>query len=277
MTVRDPHTEVGDGAADRVAATTSATAAEPAAVATEPAPLATPPCPRCGTPLRDDQDWCLNCGAAATTRVAAPTGWRAPLAIAAAVLALAFIGLGVAFLAVSNDSDELTRLGAQVTTTQALPAAPTPAATPTPTPTPPAAGQAVPDAATGDDELPGLDSLPEATGGGSQEPGSTDDDTGGTNDTGGTRQVGSWPFGRSAFTVVLLSSPTRAAANRRARQLAGGGTDVGVLDSDDFRSLNGGYFVVFSGQYDSRDAAEDALAGLSADAPGSYVRRVTPR
>ena len=285
MTVRDPYAKAGDADGDRAATEAAATARSAGAPApseaAEPAVAAPPPCPRCGTPLREDQDWCLNCGAAATTRVAPPAGWRAPLAIVAAVLALAFAGLVVAFLAVSNDSDELTRLGAKATTNQAVPAAPTPAPPAAASGTVcPAAGGVGVGVAAGDDALPGLDSLPEATGGSQEDDegsGSGSGSMSGGTGTGGSSQVGTWPSGRSAFTVVLLSSPTRAGANRRARTLSGSGTDVGVLDSDDFSSLNGGYFVVFSGQYDTRDAAEDALTGLSADAPGAYVRRVTPR
>lgn len=241
----------------------------------EPAPVRGA-CPRCGTELRDDQEWCLSCGAAARSRVAAPKGWRAPLAIVAAVLALAFAGLLVAFLAVSDDSDELTRLAAQQSTSD-LPAGATPTPTPPPAATPaPSAtrAQTVPPATPEGDSgnLPGLDALPDedAADDGGEDPAGGD---GG----GGGGEVGTWPDGRSAFTVVLSSSPTRAAARKRAREIAQGGTDVGVLDSDEFKSLRSGYFVVFSGQYDSRDAAERALDGLSGDAPGAYVRRVTPR
>jgi len=277
MTVRDPQTEPRTDPQTEPR-TDPAPAPEPAPAAlaaSEPSPARV--CPRCATPLREEQDWCLACGAAATSRIAAPEGWRAPLAVIAAVVALAFAALLVAFLAISDDSDELTRLAAQGAATQAATPAPTPPA-PAPTPTPaasptPGAGQTVPPASTtgpGDD-LPGLDGLPEAGGGADDDAGATAGGTG----TGG--EVGTWPSGRSAFTVVLLSSPSRAGANRRARELAGSGTDVGVLDSDEFRSLRGGYFVVFSGQYGSRDAAEDALQGLSDDAPGAYVRRVTPR
>lgn len=275
MTVRDPQTEP-----EPEAQAPTPDPATPATLATEPLTPepAVAPCPRCGTSLREDQDWCLNCGAAATSRIAAPAGWRAPLAVVAAVLALAFAGLLIAFLAVSDDSDELTRLAAQEAAQPAetTPAPAAPAATPSVTPAPatPGAGQTVPPATAGDDAgaLPGLDSLPEAEdGGASSDDGATDDDAGGSS------EVGTWPSGRSAFTVVLLSSPSRAGADRRARELAGAGTDVGVLDSDEFTSLRRGYFVVFSGQYDSRDDAEDALRSLSGDAPGAYVRRVTPR
>src|SRR3954449_13337971 len=32
-------------------------------------------CPRCGAQLADDQEWCLNCGAATETEVVEARGW----------------------------------------------------------------------------------------------------------------------------------------------------------------------------------------------------------
>lgn len=49
-------------------------------------------CPLCGTPLRPDQDWCLRCGAAARTRLAAPAKWKLLVAV---LVAIALISLGV--------------------------------------------------------------------------------------------------------------------------------------------------------------------------------------
>ena len=62
-------------------------------VATPPAERASAPvsdaCPMCGAPLRGEQDWCLSCGAAARTRLAATPNWRAPIAVLAILAALA--------------------------------------------------------------------------------------------------------------------------------------------------------------------------------------------
>ena len=44
--------------------------------------------------------------------------------------------------------------------------------------------------------------------------------------------------------------------------------------SDDFSSLRKGYWVVFSGQYDSRSAAETAAEDAGS---GAYARRIVPR
>jgi hypothetical protein len=79
---------------------------------------------------------------------------------------------------------------------------------------------------------------------------------------------------------VLASLPTsagRPAATAKARQaLAAGLRQVGVLDSSRYASLHPGYFVVFSGTYDSLSDAQDA-ASRAADAGygNAYARRVT--
>lgn len=279
--------------------------ADPAAAPPEPAELTEPvaaeappvveapmPCPRCGAPLRADQEWCLNCGAAARTQIAAPSGWRAPVAIVAAVLTVALAGLVVAFLAISDDSDELTKIAQNQTQTQALPGQPQqpPATAPAPTAAP--ATTAAPDPAASATPVPTITPAPDEPGastdtpvpdpadpGASPQPGDPNATTSPSPGigTGTTAAIGKWPAGKDAFTVVLLSSPTRSGARKRAKQLAAGGTEVGILHSDDFSSLRSGYWVVFSGQYDTRDAAESAVSGLKGESPSAYVRKVTPR
>jgi hypothetical protein len=71
---------------------------------------------------------------------------------------------------------------------------------------------------------------------------------------------------------VLASTRDRPEAEEKAR--AAGGADVGVLRSDDYSSLRKGYWVVFQGQFDTRDAAETAAEDAAGDA---YARRVVPR
>ena len=75
---------------------------------------------------------------------------------------------------------------------------------------------------------------------------------------------------------MLESSATREAADARAEELAGQGVSVGVLDSNDFSSLEPDRFVVFSGQYDSQRAADQARESLQGQVEGAYVRRVVP-
>jgi septal ring-binding cell division protein DamX len=91
-----------------------------------------------------------------------------------------------------------------------------------------------------------------------------------------TPTIAEWPAGTTAWTIVLESSATREAADARAEELAGQGISVGVLDSNDFSSLEPDRFVVFSGQYDSRRAADQARQDLSGQVAGAYTRRVVP-
>jgi hypothetical protein len=46
-------------------------------------------CPLCGAALGTAQEWCLSCGAAARTRLAATPRWRAPLLVLGVVIVLA--------------------------------------------------------------------------------------------------------------------------------------------------------------------------------------------
>jgi hypothetical protein len=96
-----------------------------------------------------------------------------------------------------------------------------------------------------------------------------------TSDT-GTPEIADWPAGKDAWTVVLEASETREAAEARANELVQQGIPVGILDSDDYGSLEPGRFVVFSGQYDSQRAADQGLEDLSGQVEGAYVRHVSP-
>jgi hypothetical protein len=90
-----------------------------------------------------------------------------------------------------------------------------------------------------------------------------------------------WPSSRSsAYTIVLASLP---AASGRSQPLAlahkalsAGLGDVGILDSKRFASLHPGYFVVFSGTFDSYSAASGALSQAHANGfSAAYVRQVS--
>jgi hypothetical protein len=87
-----------------------------------------------------------------------------------------------------------------------------------------------------------------------------------------------WPA-RNGFTVVLESIPVsagRSFAVARARAAARSGLpQVGVLDSEQFSSLHPGYFVVFSGVYGTRSAADQARITASAKGyPAAYARDI---
>jgi hypothetical protein len=82
-------------------------------------------CPLCGTPLSPEQDWCLRCGAAARTRLAATPNWKAPIATIAVVAALALAILAAALVKLAGGSGSSS---APATTTVTSPATSTPAA-----------------------------------------------------------------------------------------------------------------------------------------------------
>ena len=92
-------------------------------------------------------------------------------------------------------------------------------------------------------------------------------------------EVIEWPQGQNGWTIVLASIPEtsgRAAAMGEAREaLAAGLTDVGVLDSSEFSGLHPGYFVVFTGTFNSQSEAEAALDTATASYPQAYVRQIT--
>ena len=206
-------------------------------------------CPRCGAAMTERQEWCLNCGAAVGTRIVAAPGWRTPIAIAGVILALAAIAVAIAIVQLADDTNQVAQ----------NPAAATPApVTPSPAPT------TTPDATLTPDPT-----LPEASGQESPEPSSTPE-------TGGTGSADAeWPAGKSGWTVVLASDSSESDARAKAKDFAADGiAGVGVLDSDDFSSLRGGYWVVFAGQYDSQSEASDALDGV--DAKDAYIRRIEP-
>jgi hypothetical protein len=57
-------------------------------------------CAGCGASLAEDQEWCLECGAA-RTRLQAPPDWRIPATIVGVVVTLVVIGLLIALVSLS--------------------------------------------------------------------------------------------------------------------------------------------------------------------------------
>jgi len=215
-------------------------ATEAPAQTPEPAPApAVRRCPRCGNELTPEQEWCLSCGADVGTTIASPPGWRGPIALVIALLVIAAIAIILALVELAGDAEQVTE----------QPAGQTPAPTAT---APPAAATPTPESVT----------IPPASG----------DDS-----AGGTPEIADWPDGKDAWTVVLESSATQAAAESRAKELASQGVPVGILNSDGYSSIEPGRFVVFSGQYDSKRAADQALSDVSGQVTGGYVRHIIPK
>jgi SPOR domain len=230
------------------------------AVETPPPGGAAGECPRCGAPYAPRQEYCLECGlrlpvtgGVVETLAGAwrrrlpyyPGDWIWPVLVAFLIAAIA---AAVAIVATRSSGGERTIVA---TTTQGAvagsvttvgPTGPETSSTPT-VPTSPAPPPPPPPPA------------PTA--------------------------VQAWPAGKSGFTVVLSSVPTssgRADADRLAKAaLKAGLTNVGVLDSSGYSSLHPGYYVVFSGIFDSLAQAQDALASAhSSGYPSAYARPITP-
>jgi septal ring-binding cell division protein DamX len=256
---------------------------------TPPAAPDTPPpapraCPRCGAGLTPDQEWCLNCGADVGARVAETPRWRVPILIVGLLLVAALGAVALALVELANDDQQVAQAPAQT-------AAPTPTPPPAPTGEQPAPGEAgatpgaqVPeasDSATAPGQSGDATPAPENEGdtnpsaGATPSPGasaSPSPDSG----AGSSGAIASWPAGKTAWTVILDSATSESAADAKANELSGQGTTVGVLHSDDYSSLNPGYWVVFSGQYDSQSAAQDAADSLKSQVPEAYARHVVP-
>jgi hypothetical protein len=61
-------------------------------------------CPRCSSPVGPDQDWCLECGAPARTRLAPTPNWQLPTVAIGAIVAIAGALLAFAFVKLTNDN-----------------------------------------------------------------------------------------------------------------------------------------------------------------------------
>ena len=214
------------------------------------------PCPRCGTATEPLQEYCLECGLRLRTPGLVPAlseGWRRRLpwypgdwiwpSLAALAIAIIAASAAIVWTRDAQSAASETLVG---DTTQL----PTTVATIQPTTAP--AAPTVPTTKTRTR----------------------------TSARPGSRRLIEWPQGRSGWTLVLASYPTsakRATALAKARQALGAGLpQVGVLDSSRYASLHPGYFVVFSGIYNSLSAAQDAASRAAGAGYGNaYARRVT--
>src|SRR3954471_23688639 len=201
-------------------------------------------CPNCAAPADSEQLMCLECGSRLALGYKRPPSWRLPAAVIGVVLLIAGIGVAIALTSVTNNAAKTTAAAP----TQATPAgapADTPPTASTPTTSTPTASTPTP-AATGSSTTP-------APSGSAAAAPATPTPT--------PAPASGWPPGKSAFTVVLASMPTKAAAEDKLKTAQGAGiTTAAILHSDDFPTLNPGYWVVFDGQYDSIDQAKTQAA-----------------
>jgi septal ring-binding cell division protein DamX len=234
-------------------------------------------CPRCGSTLAPDQEWCLACGAAADTEVVEARGWRVPLYLGGGLAALAVLGVILAIVALASRNDEV-----KPTATPVASAAP-PGATPaaplaTQTPLPSATASPDPNATVSPD--PNATASPDPNATASPDPSATETPeatptTDPNTDSGSGSTFPDWS-GTDGWTVIIESSKTQEGAETVATKAESDGlSGVGILQSSDYSSLNGGYHVVFVGEYTSKSDAEAALPDAKAKFSGAYVRKVS--
>jgi hypothetical protein len=92
-----------------------------------------------------------------------------------------------------------------------------------------------------------------------------------------TTVKGDWPAGKEGWTVQLQQlakdDPTKiTAAKQDAKDR--GAPDVGLIDTDSFEGLPPGNYIVYSGQFDSKETAAAALGKLRKDFPKAKVIHV---
>jgi hypothetical protein len=234
---------------------------EPPPPAVEP-PLPDPNlCPRCGAPRDALQEYCLECGIRLPPPPGVPvqrTVWsrESPLwlwAALASLLLVALIAGAIVAIAATNGEEKGFVVSTNPTTTNTVGVITQP---PTFTINPGTTTTA-----------PTTTTLPTTT---------QATTTFGTTTTG---TLTTWPAGKDGFTVVLRSVPKsqgRGPAEAEARRAINAGLpQAGVLDSSEYRSLNPGYYVAFSGIYDTKAQAESGLSNArSRGFPLAYVRRV---
>jgi septal ring-binding cell division protein DamX len=186
-------------------------------------------------------------------------GWRVPLYLGGALVALAIIGVIVAIVALSGQKQEVPTgtptpvasvpPGATVSpipTTSAIPtvsAVPTVSAEPTVSPEPSPSPEASPtETATAE---PSTGSFP------------------------------GWTGSDGDYTIIIASEESQSKAEAVATKAQNdNGLTVGILNSDDYSSLNGGYYVVFSGTYSSKSDAEADLDSVRDNYSDAYIKSI---
>ena len=218
-------------------------------------------CPRCAAGVEPRQEYCLECGLRlpppdATERTPPPaerapwtSGWLLP-----ALLGLLIAAAGTAAAIAISDGDDApaaipvaTGGTRTVTDETATLTAPEPTVPPTTAAPPPATTAAPPPTTPRPRPRPATIA---------------------------------WPAGKRGWTIVLLSVPQgngRAGAEARAADARRSGLEsVGILNSSRFASLHPGYYVVFTGVFDSEAEATGALPRARGAFPLAYSRQVVP-
>ena len=92
--------------------------------------------------------------------------------------------------------------------------------------------------------------------------------------------TGDWPAGTSGYTVQLQTLPVTgttpaSVATAKTAATAKGASGVGALKSEEFASLSGTNYVIYSGDFHKKAEAEKALGSLKQKFPGAKVIHVS--
>lgn len=229
-------------------------------------------CPRCGAPYDEYQEYCLECG---LRLVPLPGAYyrrelwarESPVWLWLALAALLIVALAGALAAVAASKDEKEAQNPVVTTgpgtTGTIGVITEPSTLTLNTLTNPTT------------TLPTITTIQPTTTFAT----TTSQTTTSQTTTTQTGSIISWPSGRDGYSVFLKSTPKREgrgpAESAAQRAINAGLPQVGILDSSSYSSLRPGYYVTFTGIYDSQSQAESALPrARSAGFPLAYVRQV---
>jgi len=194
-------------------------------------------CPRCGADLAAEQDWCLECGSEVTVHRRSGSRGPSPSLRRALVAGAVVVVAGVGLVAL------LGRGGGGDAAPTATERAQEPAQAPP-------GGRTTPGAQT-------------------TQPAPAEED--------GDARVPTWPADEEAYTVVLLSTTDRAAAESRTLPLVRNGADAGVLRSDEYEGFRPGSWVVWRGRYQRLFKAEEALRLLRESGRSGEIKFVRRR
>jgi hypothetical protein len=235
-------------------------------------------CPRCTAPYEPLQEYCLECGQRLvplpSESYARTVVWsrESPIWLWIALLALLLVALAAGAIVALAATDDDEPAAAASSNADTIPVGPPP--TGTITVDPPSTIDSTITIPT--DTFPTTSTFfPTTTFQTTTFPTGTTS----TTTTGGGGTIMSWPSGRDGFTVVLKSTPVgegRGPAESAGQQAINRGLpEVGILTSSDYSTLNPGFYVTFTGVYDSQNEAENALPrARSSGFPTAYVREV---
>jgi hypothetical protein len=224
-------------------------------------------CPTCGAPAARGQLICLECGSRITLGYRKPPSWRLPVGIIAAVLVIAGVGLFIGLSAVSDDAkEEVASKPARVQEKASKSGD--------------ASGNARKDnsgkanSGAGDNDATKKTKAKKEPSTAKKKPKAKTPKAKEPKPTATAGGIQSWPRDRVGFTVVVMSAEDRPTARKFAASANKRAAKLGVIRSDDFKSLPQGFYIVFSGVYKKRAQADRAAGRLGKRFKGAFPQLV---